>query len=173
MSNGDNKGSPIFFRSLSYRSQSDGRRDGSKRRDSDEADGASFAGVLGRGAPQCLRLFNSAFRRMENCSGHSFMPRQGRRQLSIDDEFSRYPKHRVVGLSGSVLQARPDIFSFQVRIIVEDFFLRSAGSHQIQHVFDADTQPTNARPAAALFRVKRKFDRDISSHACSPFLELG
>jgi hypothetical protein len=45
-------------------------------------------------------------------TGFTQQPRQGRRQLSIDYEFSRHLKDRMDGLSRGVLEARLDIFSF-------------------------------------------------------------
>ena len=36
---------------------------------------------------------------------------------------SRHPNDRMVGLSRGVLQARLDIFSFQIRVIFKDLFL--------------------------------------------------
>jgi hypothetical protein len=60
----------------------------------------------------------------------------------------------MVGLSRGVLEARLDIFSFQIRVIFKDLFLRHARGKQIKDAFDTDTHTTDARSAAALSGVE-------------------
>ena len=59
----------------------------------------------------------------------------------------------MIGLRGGVLQASLDVSGFKVGIVGEDFGLRHVGSEQIEHVFDANAHPPDARPSAALRRV--------------------
>src|SRR5271165_2400919 len=60
----------------------------------------------------------------------------------------------MAGLSRSVLQARPDVFRLQIRIILKNFLLGQACSQQIEYVLDANAHTADTRPAPTLLRIE-------------------
>src|SRR5690606_33424943 len=78
------------------------------------------------------------------------LARERRRELGVDEESqSGGPQDGVVVLPGGKLQHCGDVFGFEVWVVCENLFARSAGSKEVEHVLHADAQPTNARTAAA------------------------
>jgi hypothetical protein len=55
----------------------------------------------------------------------------------------------VIILLGRELQDRDDVLGFEIRIVRQDLFARGARSEQVEHVLDADTEPSNAWTAPA------------------------
>src|SRR5271165_2244592 len=60
----------------------------------------------------------------------------------------------MAGLSRSVLQARPDVFRLQIRIILKNFLLGQACSQQIEYVLDANAHTADTRPAPTLLGIE-------------------
>jgi hypothetical protein len=62
---------------------------------------------------------------------------------------------RVIELTGRVEQAGGNIVGFEIRIVREDVLRRLSGGEKLEHVDDADPNPTNAGASPALFRIDR------------------
>lgn len=78
------------------------------------------------------------------------LARERRRELGVDEEAqSGGPQDGVVALPGGKLQHCGDVFGFEVWVVCENLFARSAGSQEVEHVLHADAQATNARTAPA------------------------
>lgn len=60
------------------------------------------------------------------------------------------------------LQARENIFRFQIWQFFKDLLLRETGGQQIEYIDDSNSHPPDARPSTTLSRVY-----------CNPFNELG
>ena len=72
-----------------------------------------------------------------------------RRELSVDEKpQSCAPQHGVIVLLRGELQDRGDVVGLEIGIVRQDLFAGGAGSQEIEHVLDADTQTANARTAA-------------------------
>lgn len=68
--------------------------------------------------------------------------------------FGRYNDGMANHASG-IFKARPNIISFEVGKIGENFLLRCPLRQHLENIGDANPHAANARPAVALFRLDR------------------
>lgn len=59
----------------------------------------------------------------------------------------------MIVLSRRVLQRSGDVFAFEVRIILKNFFTRRTRGKQSKHVHHPNAHAANARATATLLRV--------------------
>ncbi len=61
----------------------------------------------------------------------------------------------MIHATGSVQQARRDVFGLEIRKLFEDLLAGFAGHEQFQDIDHANPHAANTRPAAALVRADR------------------
>jgi hypothetical protein len=86
----------------------------------------------------------------------------------------------MVALSRRIFKRGGNVPGFQQRIIGEDFFTAGAGSQQIEHVLDANTETPQAGPPAALgwidddaIRVNIRANLDIVNALITALIDQG
>jgi hypothetical protein len=60
----------------------------------------------------------------------------------------------LIGLSGCILQASPDVLSLQVGKVLKDLGLACAPGEHFENVLYPDTHPADAWTTSALFGIK-------------------
>ncbi len=78
------------------------------------------------------------------------------RQLCVNNKAhgSSTHQHRIIHLLGSKFQTSANIIGFKKRIVFQDLRFADTRSQHIQDVFDANAIMADARPPAALLRIK-------------------
>lgn len=73
----------------------------------------------------------------------------------------------MVGLTGGVFNRREDVFVFEVRVVLQDFLIRSTGGKKVEDVGDADPHIPDAGTTAALGIVDGDSREAVGPHRSS------
>jgi hypothetical protein len=76
-------------------------------------------------------------------------PGKSGRKLRVYKETHQAMQHRMIALSRRVFERGGNVSGFEQGVILENFLAAGAGSQEVEHVFDADAQASEAGTPAA------------------------
>jgi len=79
----------------------------------------------------------------------------------------------VVAVAGNIRHGGADIFRFKIWKIDQYFLLGLSAGQYLEHVFDADTHPTDARASATWLRVNDDAVETMHGKSVSVWAGLG
>jgi hypothetical protein len=69
----------------------------------------------------------------------------------------------MIALAGRIFERRCDVFSFEQRIIFEDFLAAGAGGQEIEHILHANAQAAQTGTPAGHAKFKVGSERALTS----------